>query len=399
TRSTTGQPAMQGRMADKSVARAWAPALFGALALGLVACGGEREAANAGAGEASVMTAQTDKPATEPAVVTVAVVRETAPRQSVRFSAVARGVREARLEASRPARIERILVSAGERVAAGAPLIELESDVERLAAQSAEAAVLSAESNLRNARLDRERAERKFADGLISEAQRDRAVYAFDQAQAAHKSALAALELARYNFKEMTITAPIDGEVGRLPFELGETPPRGAMVAEVIDRSHVILDLYLAERDLPLVTVGASVSASSAVMPGAEFPGEIRTISPKADERSKLFAAEALIENAAGSLRPGMTLAAEVFFPGVDSGVYIPRDVALSRATGATVALLVAGRVQFQPITLGQAVNNTARALTGLRPGDLLIVSGMEALEDGDSVRVLEEAPLDSLLN
>lgn len=398
TPPTTEQIETQ-RVGHALALRLAALAVICGMSLTLFSCGSDREAGNAGAGDTTALSALSDRPeSTGPSAVTVAKIRESAPRQSVRFSAVARGVREAKLEASRPSRIERILVSAGQRVTAGAPLIELESDVERLAEQSAEAAALSAESHLRNARLDRERAERKFADGLISEAQRDRAVHAFDQALATHKSALAALELARYNLREMTITAPIDGEVGRLPFELGETPPRGSVVAEVVDRSQVILDLFLSERDLPLVTIDAAVSATSAVLPGEIFSGVIRTMSPKADERSKLFAAEALIENSGGSLRPGMTLAAEVFSPGVDSGVYIPRDVALNRASGATVALLIAGRVRFQAVTLGQPVDNTVRALSGLRPGDVLIVSGMEALEDGDSVRALEELPLDSLL-
>lgn len=334
-----------------------------------------------------------------PAPVIVATVSTTAVDFLKSYSETCRGVREAKLIARRPGRVSQLPVSLGDPVAQGAAIVKLDDELERLAVAAAEANLALAQSSLDKAALDRERATRMRADSLISESRMELSEIALRRATAEARAAEAELGLARKNLRETAILAPISGEVTALPYEVGETPAAGALVAEVVDRSKLVVDLFIPERDLADVVVGAHAVVSSALYPDRYFEAQLRALSPKADERTKLFHAEILVENPELLLRSGFTVAVALENPANLPQILVPQAALIEREGATYVALAIADQARFQEVVSGKRMGAAVTIASGLEPGAQLIVSGAAGLGDGARINVVEEVPLDSLLN
>lgn len=352
-----------------------------------------------GSAESSQSENSDEKRQVQRAPVIVALIKVQRSAPPIRFTQVCRGIHEAKIDAKRPGRIVSIPAVLGQAVSAGETLLRLDSDLEKYQLSAAEAARRAAESAQEKARMDWERAEELRKDKLISESALERSRLSFEIAQSKKQTALANEQIARKNLSETNIKAAISGEISRLPFEIGETPPPGATVVEITDRTSLIMDIFLAERNLNSVSIGDSAVVTGVSLRGVSFAGVVRAISPKGDERTKLFRAELVVENPGLLLRSGQTLTAS-FSRRVESGkIVIPSEAALSRDGRPHVALVLNQRASFQPITLGERIGSGVTVLSGLKAGDRIVVEGALALFDGAPLNVIREISLDSLLN
>jgi HlyD family secretion protein len=196
-------------------------------------------------------------------------------------------------EASEPI-VERA-VAEGEHVAAGDLVLRL--DGERLAAlvaqaqhrrDGASARIPGADSALRTAERELARIVKLRATGVASpealdraRAQRDTALAERDAARAALSEAEATLVEARVHAERLTVRAPRDAHVDALPYELGERPAAGAVVAVLLADGAPYARVYVPEPERARVVPGARVAVHVDGVAG-ELPGRVRTVSQEA---------------------------------------------------------------------------------------------------------------------
>ena len=261
---------------------------------------------------------------------------------------------------------------------------------------------------------------------------------------------LASLESVRYDLTKVTIVAPIDGIVTRRTIEEGETVVVGTMnnqgtvLMTIADLSVIEAEVEVDETDIPTVAVGQQATVSIDAIPDRTFAGRVTEIgnSPiqssgtqdsQASQATNFKVMVTLNEEVPG-IRPGFTCTADISTATRAAAVAVPiqamtvREVTLdangailrrssrtgvrrgvqtqvaaaelelggSREEREGVFVLRQNTAEFVPVDTGIAGERYFEVLSGLQPGDRVIVgpfSEVRELDDGMEVRVEESDP------
>jgi RND family efflux transporter MFP subunit len=294
-------------------------------------------------------------------------------------------------------KIARIHVQAGDRVAKGQLLAELETESIRLQLQQAEAGVAVAEAARADALRNKERMDRLIKENAVSEQQREKVQLAFDAAAAQLEQAQAGLDLARHALDVSLMKAPFSGVIASKNAEVGDVinpmmgggfGGGGGGVLTLMDYSQIKLAVAVSPEDIGRIRRGQEAVLSVGAFPGREFRGAVSVVNLTADPLSKKFQVEVLVGNPDGALRPG-TFGNLVFeVQSHDNALVVPQIAVLENAY---VYAVEAGKAVRRNVTLGIQNTTMIEVLDGLAEGDAVVVEGNFGLEEGAAVQVLEE--------
>ena len=215
--------------------------------------------------------------------------------------------------------------------------------------KASQQAMLDAQADLAQKKLDNDRAQRLFAKDEVSAQDRDHAATAFKRAQAVFKGAQeryneavegsrkeeiaiaranlaqadANLGLSRVNLGYAILRAPFAGVITVRQAELGEVVGPGSPVVTLADLDHIWLRAYIAETDLGRIHWGQAASVTTDTYPGKQYHGRISFISPDAEFTPKsvqtyqervtlVYRIKIDIDNPNHELKPGMPADAHI---------------------------------------------------------------------------------------
>jgi len=215
--------------------------------------------------------------------------------------------------------------------------------------KAAEQAVVDAEANLDQRKLDDTRARQLFAKDEVAAQDRDEAATALKRAQATleqarqrlneaeegtRKEELAvaqanlvqantSLGLSRINLDYTTLRAPSTGVITVRQAELGEVVSPGSPVVTLADLDHIWLRAYVAETDLGRIHFGQDVTITTDTYPGKQYHGRISFIASDAEFTPKsvqtyqervtlVYRIKIDVENPHHELKPGMPADAHI---------------------------------------------------------------------------------------
>jgi membrane fusion protein (multidrug efflux system) len=147
------------------------------------------------------------------------------------------------------------------------------------------------------------------------------------------------------------------------------------------------------ENDVTAFRVGGEATIDVDAFPGRTFEGRIHLIGPAARGPSRTFPTEIAIDNPKGELRPGMIARVALVKRKLEEAIVLERDVLQDRDSGAVAVVAEGATARVREVTLGPAEGNLVVVEKGLRPGELLIVTGQRGLIDGQAVEVVERQP------
>lgn len=294
-------------------------------------------------------------------------------------------------------KITRIYVQAGDRVAKGQLLAELETSSIRLQLKQAEAGVAVAEASYADALRNKERMDRLIKENAVSEMQREKIQLAFDAAAAQLEQARAGLDLAQHALDVSLMTAPFAGVIASKNAEVGDVinPMMGGFgaggaggVLTLMDYSRIKIVVAVSSQDIARVRKGQEAVLQVASLPGREFRGEVRAVNLTADPLNKKFGVEVVIDNPDAALRPGTfgNLAFEV--QSHEDALVVPQIAVLENAY---VFVVEGGKAVRKNVALGIQNTTMIEVLDGLAAGADVVVEGNFGLEEGAAVQVLEE--------
>jgi HlyD family secretion protein len=235
-----------------------------------------------------------------------------------------------------------------------------------------------------------ERVQQLVASELVSRQRLDQAVSARDAAvagceaaRARVRQAEAALRVAHVMQEKTIIRAPFDGIVAEVSAEVGEwiTPaPPGVPippVIELIDPDQIYVSAPLDEVDSGKVRTGLPVRVTMDARPGASLAGRLVRVAPyvqDAQEQNRTFEVEVELEDraAARALLPGTSADVEVILQVRHDVLRIP---AYALMQDNRVLVLRDGRLAATPVTTGLRNWDFAEVVSGLAPGDPVVVS------------------------
>ena len=342
------------------------------------------------------------------------VIIKLEPRREVYTTALAGRIASFQVAEVRPqvgGILQQRLFTEGADVKAGQALYQIDPATYEAALDSAQAALMKAEANVTPARLKAERFRELLAIKAVSKQEYDDAQAAFKQAEAdvAGEQPVnrAAVKTARINLEYTKVRSPISGRIGKSAFTPGAlvTANQAQALTSVRQLDPVYVDITQSSQDLLRLraqfTNGELRSAAEEapvrlkLENGAMYPheGRLQFTDVSVDESTGMVSLRALFPNPEHILLPGMYVRA-VIAEGVDENALLVPQRALRRdPKGQASVLLVdgGGKVDVRLVDVGRTVGDSWQVLSGLKPGDRVIVEGGQNVRPGMSVKIRGE--------
>ena len=212
------------------------------------------------------------------------------------------------------------------------------------------------------------------------------------QAEAEVASAIAEVSALEVQLEETAIVAPFTGIVGDISGKIGDFVSAGDAITTLTENQ--ILDLRLPipiERKADL-EIGLPVKISD---PQGEFlaDGRISFISPTVNQNSQTLLAKATFDNREGRLRDNQFVRSTVIWNERSGTVIVPVNAITFQGDQRFVYIAEGSdtlTAKKQEVKLGLVQGDNAEVISGLRPGERLIVSGTQKLSDGAAVQVVQ---------
>jgi RND family efflux transporter MFP subunit len=302
--------------------------------------------------------------------------------------------------------VENVTVRAGARVQAGDLLVELNNDLLtiRLAQSEAQFAEATAGIQTAQARLDRARTAldriealrggSSFSQGRFDDAQADflEAEAQFFEAQARAKSAQSRIAEAQYQLDRSQIFAPFSGvvlEVNTIP---GAFIQAGTPLVRLLDTDAFEVQANVPSRYTEFLQQGQIVQATTET--GAALSLELRAVlpveNPSSRTRAVLFAVPDLSKMANAAV--GQSVNVLIPVGAARDLLSVPKDALVQARGGWTVFVAADDKAQPRTVELGVPLGDRYEVVSGLAPGDLVVVRGNERLRPGQDIapRLLE---------
>jgi membrane fusion protein (multidrug efflux system) len=282
-------------------------------------------------------------------------------------------------------RVVQTLVERGQQVKRGQIIAQLDSRTNSLVATAAMAQAKVAQSQLDQARRDCERVKQLLDTGAISQAEYDRQTSQCSAQQWSAAAAEAQGQSATKIVGDANIRAPFDGIVGERYVNVGQYVSPSTRVASVYSPDPLRLELTVPEANVAAVKPDMTVTFTVVAFGGETFSGAVKYISPNVREATRDLVVEAVVPNADGKLKPGMFAVAKVLVASPPTAV-VPSDALVRDETGARAYVVVEGAAQERVVQTGESVGDTVAVLSGLSPGEKVVVKPSPELHDGARV-------------
>jgi cobalt-zinc-cadmium efflux system membrane fusion protein len=292
--------------------------------------------------------------------------------------------------------VSRIVVSPGEYVHAGQPLLYVASpDFSQL-----RATYIKANDAFHLADREYARAKDLYDHHAIAEKDLIAAESARNQAEADLQANQQSLRILGFKSPEqaveartspeLPVLAPIAGEAVERLVAPGQVLQAGTTQTFTISNMStvwVLANIY--QQDLPNVRLGDPVTISTDSYPGTEFHGKISYIAAALDPMTRTLPARIDVKNPQQKLKKDMYVVAQVQAGKIVNAISVPNAAVLRNAENEPFVYILAGQNQFaiRNVTLGQVSDGYTEISSGIVPGDRVVADGSLFLQFANSLQ------------
>lgn len=327
------------------------------LVAGLAACADEAAPARAG---------------DDAATVTTTVVREQAFNDTLQAIGTARARESVTITAKVSEVVRDVRFESGDIVGKGAVLLVLSGQQQQAALREAEAQAVESERLYR-------RQQELAGQQLIARSM-------LDTQRAARDSARARVEQVRAQLAERVIRAPFAGVLGIRQVSPGALVSPGTVIATLDDLSRMYVDFPVPEGALSQVAPGQTVRGRVEAWPDRRFEGTVETVESRVDPSTRSVTVRAAFANPDRLLRPGMLVTVEL--ERQERQALLVPEIAIVQVgqTSFVWRVKADGTVEQARVAIGSRGNGRAEILSGLEPGDRIVVDGTGKLRPGAKI-------------
>jgi multidrug efflux system membrane fusion protein len=347
------------------------------------------------------------QPAPPPSPVSVETLQPRTVHPFAEFSGRINAVDYAEIRPQVSGRITEIRFHDGQTVKQGDVLFVIDPRPYQAAVAKAQGDLASARNNARLARIEHDRGQRLLQADALARESFDQRVNADGVAQAAVQSAEAALAAARLNVDYAYVKAPISGRIGRAEITLGNlvgTTPTPPLLASIVSGHGVYADFEVDEQTYLSNVRGSAAGLANTRGDGQPVPveltvqgdtgaqahvyrGVIESFDNHIDSGSGTIRARARFANEDGALVPGMFVSVRMGGGMIDKALLVPDSAIGNDQSKRFVFVVGAGnKAEYRPVELGPDVADGRVVLSGLKPGDRVILDGLQKLGPGAPV-------------
>ena len=319
-----------------------------------------------------------------PEKVNVAEVKEQDWRPRLTAVGSVAAIRGALVPAEASGVVRQISFEAGAAVAAGATLVQLDTEVEQAQLREAEATAASARAYLG-------RVKDAAASGSV-------AANELDVAESQSKQADARVDNIKATIAKKTVKAPFAGKLGIRQISVGQFLQLGSPVVSLQALDPIFVEFSLPQQRVAEIAEGLTVAVSSDSYPGHTFEGKVTAVNSDVDPSTRNVRVQATLPNHDARLKPGMFVSVDMILDRSERLLFIPATAVLNAPFGDSVYVLeekpgAAGAppslvVQQRFVRLGTRQGDFVAALEGVKAGERIVSTGVFKLRPGMPVEI-----------
>jgi RND family efflux transporter MFP subunit len=325
-------------------------------------------------------------PAMPPTPVKLAVAQNKPIQDATEFVATLKSLHSTTIQPQIDGQITHIYVKSGDRVAEGAPLMQIDPRRQQAAVSSQEAERASKEAAVAYARQQAERANELLKAGAISKQEQEQSETALRTAEADLKALQAQVQQQEVQLRYFTVTAPTGGIVGDVPVRVGMQVGTQTTLTTIDQNQTLELNVGVPlERGRDL-KIGLPIDILSSDSRQKLASSSVTFISPRVDDQTQTILVKGNVANPDGALRSSQFVRARIIWKTAD-GLVVP-VTAVMRVNGEYFAFVADGAngklvAKQRAIKVGPIVGDDYAVLGGIKPGERIVVSGVQKLADG----------------
>ncbi|MGH9140105.1 MAG: efflux RND transporter periplasmic adaptor subunit, partial [Vicinamibacterales bacterium] len=322
-----------------------------------------------------------------PTPVVLAAAQTTPIEDASEYVASLKSLRSTTVQPQIDGQITKILVTAGDRVRPGAPLMQIDARRQQAAVSSQQAELAAAEAAVSYARQQQQRNNELYAAGAISKQQLEQTDTAQRTADANLKALQAQVQQQEVQLHFFTVVAPTAGVVGDVPVRVGSQVTPQTLLTTIDQNDTLEVNASVPIERAAALKVGLPLQIWSSDGAQRIATTTISFVSPRADDQTQSILVKGNVKNPDGALRAAQYVRARIVWK-VSDGLVVPVTAVL-RINGQFFAFVAepgkggALAARQRPIKVGPIVGDNYPVLEGLKLGDRVVVSGAQKLADG----------------
>lgn len=318
-----------------------------------------------------------------PEAVTSIVARQEQWPTTMNVIGTVEAVHGVTVSADLPGTVDKIRFESGQAVHAGDVLVELDTRQER-----AQLAALEAQRDL--AKVNYARTQQLVNEGVISRVE-------YDQATAQQRQTEANVDEIHATIERKTIRAPFSGILGIRKVNLGQYLAAGNPIVALQSLNPVYVDFGIPQQTAGQVRIGHTLRITSDELGGQAFSGRVTASDSIVDEATRNVQLQATLSNSEAKLRPGMFVQVDVGIGASRSVVTLPASAISYAPYGDSIFVITdlkdpKGRayrgVRQQFVKVDGSRGDQVAIVSGVKPGDEVVSSGVFKLRNGAAVQV-----------
>ena len=343
-----------------------------------------------GCGEANSKAAEAPAAAGGPPVSAAAVVEKTI-IETQEFSGRLEAIEQVQIRPRVSGFITAINFKPGSQVKKGDVLFVIDQRPFQAEANRAEAAAHSARAKADLAKVELVRAEKLLADKAIAQREYDASASGYKQLDADARASQAQYETAKLNLSYTQVTSPINGRVSKAEITLGNLVDASAVLTSVVSLDQIYAsfdgdeDTYLRVGAAAHQGKPATVKIGLANETGFPHEGKLEFVDNQLDPRSGSVRMRATLTNADGLLVPGLFARVQLAGSTGAKPTVLINERAVNTDQNRKFVFVVGkdNKAEYRPVTLGQQIDGLRVVRDGLKPGEKIVVNGLQRVKPG----------------
>ena len=325
-----------------------------------------------------------------PTAVKTSTLSPTTIEDASEFIATLRSLRSTTIQPEVEGLVTRIFVKSGQRVAVGTPLVQINAAKQQAAVSSTEANRVGIEADVQYWRLQVKRMESLVEAGAVSKAEFDQAQNSLRTLEARLAATDAQVREGRVELAYYRVVAPQAGTVGDIAIRVGDRVTNSTAITTIDDGQALEAYIQIPLDRSPQLRLGLPVQVM-------DSDGKVIATNPisfvasRVDDATQTVLVKSLLRDIPPSLRVLQFIRSRIVWRSVQ-GLTLP-VTAVVRISGQYFCFVAepgaqGGLVARQrPIEVGQMIGNDYVVRSGLKAGEVLIVSGIQKVGDGAPVK------------
>ena len=298
------------------------------------------------------------------------------------------------LSAEVSGRVEAVMVRAGDSVAQGDLLVQIDKEALTTQLNQQRSTARATQAQLDLAQNQLERTKNLVDRGISPSSELDAGNANVAQLSASLAALQAQVESAERNLEHATITAPFAGTIAERSVDAGAFVGTGAALLTLVDLNKLVFEATAPVSSSAQIKVGQPVELKVEGLGARQFDGQVERINPIAISGSRMLPVYVELPNPDGLLRGGMFASGELVLAVTDDVLGIPVGAVRRDSEGTYVLKLDADNTHVvrQAVEVSREWDGgrMAEIGSGLSAGDTIVSEPLPSLRIGSEVRILE---------